>query len=231
MGIFTRILGLFTQEAIPEAAADYYDLFAGRIVPTLYSGFMDAVARELRCGKILDVGTGPGYVPIEIAKRNEEVFVDGIDLTRKFREIGERNARNAGVSARVHFETGDATKMPFDDNSYDVVISTGAMHHWKYPARVIDEMYRVLKPGGEAWVLDPNKECSSEEWEEFLEKIVRLSGAGFFGRLWLRYGVRWEIKWNCYSRARIEEMARASSFGGCDIEIDGVYMTIKMRKK
>jgi len=148
MGIFTRILGLFTQEAVPEAAADYYDLFAGRIVPTLYSGFVDAVVRELRCGKILDVGTGPGYVPIEIAKRNEEVFVDGIDLTRKFREIGERNARNAGVSARVHFETGDATKMPFDDNSYDVVISTGAMHHWKYPARVIDEMYRVLKPGG-----------------------------------------------------------------------------------
>src|SRR3990167_3067384 len=45
------------------------------------------------------------------------------------------------------------------------------------------------------------------------------------------YGVRWEIKWNCYSRARIEEMARASSFGGCGIEIGGVYMTIKIRSE
>ncbi|MFQ5956713.1 MAG: hypothetical protein ACE5KK_02945, partial [Candidatus Brocadiales bacterium] len=65
----------------------------------------------------------------------------------------------------------------------------------------------------------------------FLERIIKLSGAGFFGRLWLRYGVRQEIKWSCYSRAQIEEMARASKFSSCDIHTDGVYMTIKLKKK
>ncbi len=75
--------------------------------------------------------------------------------------------------------------MRFDDDSYDMVISTGAMHHWKYPARVVDEMFRVLRSGGEAWILDPNKECSKEELDEFLGRIISslgwdfLAGCGF----------------------------------------------------
>lgn len=230
MGIFARLLDIFKREAIPESAAEDYDVLARKIVPELYSGFVEAVARELRSGKVLDVGTGPGYVPIEIAKRAEGVFVEGIDLTRKLIKIAERNANEAGLSGKIHFEVGNATNMRFEDNSYDMVISTGAMHHWKYPARVIDEMCRVLRPGGEAWVLDPNKECSKEDWEEFLERIIHLSGVGFFGRLWLRLGVWKEVKVDCYSRAEIEEMVRASSFSSCDIQIDGVFMTIRLKK-
>lgn len=231
MGIFARVLRLFKYEAIPESVADRYDALARKIVPVIYSGFVEAVARELRAGKILDVGTGPGYVPIEIAKRSEDVSVDGIDLTRKFIVIAERNAGEAGLSGRLHFEVGNATDMRFEDNSYDMVVSTGAMHHWKYPERVINEMCRVLRPGGEAWMLDPNKECSKEDLDEFLKKIIKLSGAGFFGRLWLRFGIRKEIRYDCYSRAEIEEMVRASNFSSCNIQTDGVYMTIKMRKE
>ncbi len=231
MGVLDRVRNLFKQEAVPEAAAEHYDLFAGRIVPTLYSGFMDAVAREAGSGRILDVGTGPGYVPVEIAKRNERVYVDGIDLTKRFITIAERNASEAGVSDRVHFEAGDATNMRFEDDSYDMAISTGAMHHWKHPARVIDEMYRVLRPGGEAWILDPNKECTRDEFARFLKEVLYLSGAGFFGRLWLRYGMRWEIRVSCYSKGQIEEMAGASRFGGCSIQSDGMFMTIRLKKE
>lgn len=231
MGILARLINVFMQEAVPEAAADYYDALARKIAPELYKGFVEAVAQRLDSGRILDVGTGPGYVPIEIARRNKEVFIDGIDLTRNFKRIGERNAAEAGVSARVHFEVGDATRMRFEDGSYDMVISTGAMHHWKHPDRVLNEMWRVLKRGGEAWILDPNKECSKEEWNTFLDKIIRLSGVGFFGRLWLRYGVSQEIKWSCYSRAQIEDMVRVSYFGGCDIQIHGVYMIIRLKKE
>lgn len=231
MGVLDRVRNFFKQEAVPEAAADYYDLFAGRIVPTLYSGFMDAVAQNMESGRILDVGTGPGYVPVEIAKRNDRLYVDGIDLTKKFITIAERNAREAGVSGRVHFEAGDATKTRFEDDSYDMVISTGAMHHWMHPEKVIDEMCRVLRPGGEAWILDPNKECTKDEFVEFLKEIIKLSGAGFFGRLWLRFGIRWEIRVDCYSRAEIEAMAGASRFSGCSIQTDGVFMTIRLKKE
>ncbi len=54
---------------------------------------------------------------------------------------------------------------------------------------------------------------------------------GFFGRLWLRYGIRKEIRYDCCSRAEIEEMVRASRFRSCDIQTDGVYMTIKLKKE
>lgn len=230
MGILTRVTGLLRRETAFNAVADRYDVLAGKITPELYRGFVEAVTRELKSGRILDVGTGPGYVPIEIAKRNKEVCVDGVDIAENFITIAERNAREAALSDRLHFEPGDATGMRFEDNSYDMVISTGALHHWKNPAGVIDEMYRVLRPGGQAWVLDPNKECSKEEWKEFLEKITKLSEAGFFGRLWLRFGMWREIRMSCYSMAQIEEMAGASSFGGCDIHTDGVFMTIKLKK-
>ncbi len=231
MGILARVLDLFRHDAMFEVCAGYYDALARKMAPALYSGFVGAVARELRLGRILDVGTGPGYVPIEIAKKNEGVFVDGIDLTTRFIEIAGRNAGEAGLSERLHFEVGDATGMRFDDNSYDMVISTFAMHHWRHPARVIDEMCRVLRPGGGAWVLDFNKECSKEDLEEFLEEVIQLSGAGFFVRLWLRYGLRREIRTSCYSRAEVEEMVRASGFSGCNIHTDGVFMTIRLKKE
>ncbi len=231
MGILARVSGLFKHEAMFEVCTGYYDALARKMAPALYSGFVEAVARELRSGRILDVGTGPGYVPIEIAKKNEGVFVDGIDLTKKFIEIAGRNAGEAGLSERLHFEVGDATGMRFEDDSYDMVISTFAMHHWRHPAGVIDEMCRVLKPGDEAWILDPNKECSKKEFQDFLQEIIRLSSAGFFGRLWLRYGIRYEIRWCCYSRPEIEDMAGASKFGGCSIHTDGVFMTIKLKKE
>ncbi|MHC4197798.1 MAG: class I SAM-dependent methyltransferase [Planctomycetota bacterium] len=54
------------------------------------------------------------------------------------------------MHARRDSEAGDATKTRFEDDSYDMAISTGAMHHWKHPEKVIDEMCRVLRPGGEA---------------------------------------------------------------------------------
>ncbi len=230
MGVLARVRNFFRHEAMFEVCAGYYDTFARKMAPALYSGFVEVVARELRSGRILDVGTGPGYVPIEIAKRNENIYVDGIDLTKKFIEIAGRNAGEAGLSERLHFEVGDATGMRFEDGSYDMVISTFAMHHWRHPAGVIDEMCRVLRPGGEAWVLDFNKECSKEDLEEFLERIAKLSGVGFFGRLCLRFGIR-KSRGACYLRAEVEEMVRASGFSGCSIHTDGVFMTIRLKKE
>ena len=47
--------------------------------------------------------------------------------------------------------------MPFADDSFDMVISTGSFHAWKNPVRVMNQFRRVLKTGGEAWIYDPAK--------------------------------------------------------------------------
>ena len=102
-------------------------------------------------GTILDLGSGTGYLSIEIAKRAPSLQVYGIDLSRQMIKIARRHAR--GVE-NAQFKLGNAADLPFADNSIDLVISTGSLHHWKTPAKVFDECYRVLRIGNEAWIYD-----------------------------------------------------------------------------
>jgi ubiquinone/menaquinone biosynthesis C-methylase UbiE len=101
------------------------------------------------------VGTGPGYLPIEIAKRRPKVKIDSIDLSKRMVEIAKRNVREAGLCNQIHLEKGNANHLRFGDNLYDMVISTGVFHSWKQPIRALNEIHRVLKPGGLALIYDP----------------------------------------------------------------------------
>ncbi len=153
-----RLKGLakaLVPERIPWFAADLYNQIAATGVTTYYHRISDEVVAELTSGRILDIGTGPGYLPIEIAKKAPAITIDGVDLSKKMVELARRNAETAGVTAHVHFEVGNANRLRFGDNLYDMVISTGAFHAWKKPVRALNECWRVLKPGGEAWIYDP----------------------------------------------------------------------------
>jgi ubiquinone/menaquinone biosynthesis C-methylase UbiE len=63
-------------------------------------------------------------------------------------KIARRNTEKAGLSRRVKFMVKDANKMSFEDSSFDLIVSTGSLHHWKKLLNVINEVHRVLKDGG-----------------------------------------------------------------------------------
>jgi len=149
-------------EKIPGFAASLYDKAARTAISHYYEGIAKEIIVAIDSGNILDIGTGPGYLPIEIAKRRANIRIKGIDLTRQMIKIAQRNAREAGVIEQLNFEVGDANKLRFKDNTYDMVISTGTFHSWKDPIRVLNECYRVLKPGKEAWIYDPARITSAE---------------------------------------------------------------------
>jgi ubiquinone/menaquinone biosynthesis C-methylase UbiE len=109
------------------------------------------IVEKMADGTILDLGAGTGYLAIETAKRSPSLQVCGIDLSRQMVKIARHHAK--GVDNAL-FVFGNAAKLPFKDNSIDLVISTGASHHWKTPGMVFDECYRVLKTGKEAWLYD-----------------------------------------------------------------------------
>ena len=69
---------------------------------------------------ILEVAPGPGYLAIELAKRGKNTIV-GLDISRTFVEIAQKNATEAGVGAAVEFRQGDAAQMPFDDETFDFI--------------------------------------------------------------------------------------------------------------
>jgi ubiquinone/menaquinone biosynthesis C-methylase UbiE len=113
--------------------------------------------------RVLDVGCGHGLMLLGVAKRLRDGKALGIDLWRKqdqagnSREATQLNAQLENVADRVELIDGDARKLPFDEDSFDVVLSSWALHN--IPDRIgrdtaIREIVRVLKPGGHVVIID-----------------------------------------------------------------------------
>jgi ubiquinone/menaquinone biosynthesis C-methylase UbiE len=147
-------------EAIPGPAAVFYNAVPRKILAKPERKIADDIVEKIKSGTILDLGSGTGYLSIEVAKRAPSLQVYGIDLSRKMVEIARHHAK--GIE-NVQFEFGNASELPFEDDSIDFIVSTGSLHHWKKPARIFDECYRVLKDGKEAWIYDGCPDALNEE--------------------------------------------------------------------
>jgi ubiquinone/menaquinone biosynthesis C-methylase UbiE len=142
-------------ERIPGVLASAYEKSARMAIESYYRSVAEEVVDHLPEGKILDLGTGPGYLPIEIARRSAGIHITGVDLNRKLIATARSKAAQAGLSDRLTFHRGNANRIAFDDAVFDMVISTGMLHSLKDPVNVMQEMHRVLKQGGQAWIFDP----------------------------------------------------------------------------
>jgi len=138
-------------EAIPTPAAIIYNATAVKILRKPEIKIADDVVKRIKGGTILDLGSGTGYLSIEVAKRAPRLRVYGIDLSREMVKIARHHAK--GVE-NAQFKFGNAADIPFEDDSIDFIVSTGSLHHWKKPVKVFNECYRVLKVGKEAWIYD-----------------------------------------------------------------------------
>lgn len=99
--------------------------------------------------KVLDVGVGNGYVLSKYAYEGARVF--GIDLTEMGIGLSRRRFERLGLKG--HFIRGNAEELPFESDTFDCVCSMGVLHHTADPAKAVDEIYRVLKPGGRLIVM------------------------------------------------------------------------------
>jgi ubiquinone/menaquinone biosynthesis C-methylase UbiE len=113
--------------------------------------------------RILDLGCGRGAVLLLAAQHLTTGRAVGVDLWRSADQSGNsteatrRNAIAEGVADRVELHTGDMTALPFEDNSFDVVVSSLAIHNIRGRAgreKAIDEAVRVLRPGGRLLIAD-----------------------------------------------------------------------------
>jgi len=154
----------FKIEGIPNFAAGFYSLIAKKspCIRDIHLEVAQQVAAEISSGRLLDIGTGPGYVPHEIAKIAPGLEIIGIDLSSKMIEIANRRAKELGVSERVKFKVADAASLPFEKGYFDLVISTLSLHHWRDPVACIREIHRVLKENGRAYLYDLHRDITKE---------------------------------------------------------------------
>jgi ubiquinone/menaquinone biosynthesis C-methylase UbiE len=137
--------------------ATWYDNLAGRLNRPLYRRIVEDVARAgLPDGAVvLDVGTGPGRVPLLLAQRCPSIHVEGIDLSEQMIDQANRLAAEAGISPeRLTYQVADAAALPYPDSSVDLIVSSLSLHHWADVPAGLLEIRRVLRPGGRAWIYD-----------------------------------------------------------------------------
>ena len=193
---------------------------------TYYVPVAEEVVSTLREGTILDLGTGPGYLPIQIAKKSQLIKIDGIDLGQKLIAMARANAIEAGVSDRVNFEIGNAGKLRFEDGSYDMVLSTGMLHALNDPVGVLRECYRVLKPGGEAWIYDPARVSSDIDKKKYSASLsVREKMIFLLFMLYTKFNPP-----HTYNKEQISGMIGQTDFKEYWIEEKGKEIRVQLKK-
>ena len=138
-----------------------YDLLIGGL---LMRGTYAAIAGLLgglvpTGGTVVDVGTGPGRVPVLLAKRRADLTVIGVDPSA---DMLERARRRAGGLSKVQFIETGAESLPLADSSVDAVLSSLSSHHWADRSAALTEQVRVLKPGGRFWLLDLKRRLAKD---------------------------------------------------------------------
>ena len=176
-------------EAIPTLGAIVYNAIIKRILSKTELEIAQNVVHKIKKGILIDIGSGTGYLSIEIAKRAPQLNIYGIDLSRKMVKIASGHAK---AYENVKFKLANAAELPFEDDSIDFIISTGSFHHWKHPIKIFNECYRVLKTNGEAWIYDG---CSNPPKNDILKLKQQYGNIKyhFFCQIQKAHGFPWKI--------------------------------------
>lgn len=104
--------------------------------------------------RLLDVATGTADLAIMAAEAYPEARVLGIDIADRMMDIGRYKVARHALTARVDLKHADCTALPYEDGTFDAVISSFALRNFQQLDRAYSEMRRVLKPGGRMVVID-----------------------------------------------------------------------------
>lgn len=125
--------------------------------------------------KILDLGTGSGYLSFPIAKKYSNISVIGLDIVEKALEVNRFRAKEEQIR-NISFITYNGIEFPFSDSEFDMVISRYALHHFPDIQKSISEVSRVLKRGGFLFVSDPTP--NANDTSRFVDGYMQLKKDG-----------------------------------------------------
>ncbi|WP_142860279.1 methyltransferase domain-containing protein [Salinigranum halophilum] len=153
-------MGVLENKARARLFYKYLSKVYDQVNPFIWDDEMRAEALSMidiqRDDRVLDVGCGTGFATEGLLEHTDDVH--GLDqsvhqMERAFEKFGKRD--------RVKFYRGDAERLPFKDDTFDVVWSSGSIEYWPNPVDALVEFRRVVKPGNQVLVVGPDDPKSS----------------------------------------------------------------------
>ena len=183
-----------------------------------------AVAEQLRTGSnVLEVAPGPGFFAIELAKLGD-FRITGLDISRTFVNMAAKKAAEAGV--RVNFTQGSASNMPFPRDSFDFLLCRAAFKNFAKPVSALQEMCRVLKPGGRGLIIDLKRDANPGE----ISRHVDAMGLSTVNRVLTKLAFRTMLLKSAYSKEQFERMLEQARFSGVQVNESGIGLEVWMTK-
>ena len=148
-----RVTEEFTRQAQTFATwAEKVDADVG----ARFGGALGEAAR----GRLIDIACGPGVITAALAPNAASVVA--FDATDEMLAKAKARCAKAGLS-NVEFKSGDAEHLPFADAQFDGAVTRAALHHFAEPQNALNEMFRVLRPGGVAVIADVTSSENPDE--------------------------------------------------------------------
>ncbi len=181
------------------STARWYDRTTRKDMPEFKALALRIAAVVPAGGAVLEVAPGPGFLSIELAKRGLQV--QGVDISKTFVQIAQRNADTDGVQAR--FELGNAAALPIEDASVDLVVCRAAFKNFSEPVKALSEMRRVLRPGGTALLIDMRRDVNVGELKRYVDGL----GVNLLSRWFMMAVFRGMLIKRAYRLQEIRNMA------------------------
>ena len=211
------------SEKVSGLIAHFYNFLPAKLLQPVYQH----ISRNLPLknhGILIDIGTGPGFLARLIAQKYPGLKVIGVDLSETMIKIAEKKKKN---SVNLDFKVMDANNLEFPDSSADYVVSTLTAHHWKTPLKVLNEIYRVLKPGGLCWIFDGYSGALDQDIDKSLKYPFFVKPPRSF--------IRKMFSWHGFSKQEIETklkpLIEKSRFKQGLFQTERIYIKIELRKR
>jgi ubiquinone/menaquinone biosynthesis C-methylase UbiE len=192
----TRLLDLGDRvpQTAPHADTDKvraYDLGMRRSALMAYKRPSDRILANVRDGMtdLVEVGFNTGLLSLHVAGKLPNLAVSGVEENQNLVDVAEDNltlAVWANAAGDVEFELAKLSRLPFPDDSADIVFSFSSLHRWRRPVETLKECARICKPDGVVIIEDVNRHAE-EGHITFILQFVKEGGDEFMRSLQAGY--------------------------------------------
>jgi len=137
-----------------------YDRFSRNMRDKGWNNLDGIINSGIKQGDVLEIGPGPGYLGLEWLRQSPGSTLTGCKISRDMISMATKNAKEYGLEKSVNYVECNSMQMPFRNNFFDAVFSNGSLHEWEEPAKVFNEINRVLKPGGIFYIADLRRDVN-----------------------------------------------------------------------